>query len=243
MYRRSWFVLLAAALLAAEARADLVPPGEKSVRLSILVEAQVPEGKALILAHTFRAIDVIKPGAAAPVEWHPLGGKMQILAVPAASLDDKVEQRRKDLDRASLEKIAAAGKPCHEPFNGFRTVSSLAPADEIRWVYKVTFAGDACTAILTRMELYDRDGKPAPANGLRDLPPVPVGTGAAPGTPPPGPSAAPTPPPGPSAVPAPPPTQKGACGCEIGPGAAPPRAALGAMAIGLLFWARRRRRA
>ena len=43
-------------------------------------------------------IDVIMPGTPAPVEWHPLGGKMQIMAVPAASLDASVEERRQKLD-------------------------------------------------------------------------------------------------------------------------------------------------
>jgi MYXO-CTERM domain-containing protein len=99
------------------------------------------------------------------------------VAVPAASLDDKLEERRQNLDRGLLEEIAAAGKPCHEPFSGFRTVVDT--------------------------------------TGLRDLPSVPAGTGAA--------------------------APKRACGCEIGPGAAQGVAGLWVTALGLLALARRRR--
>src|SRR5262249_36243000 len=144
-----------------------------------------------------------------------------------------VEERRQNLERAPLEKIVAAGKPCHEPFDGFRTVPITAPADEIRWVYQVSFSGDACTATLVRMELYDKDGKPAPATGLHNLPAVPGGWAApaASGAPSAAPVGSGAPAAGSGAPAAAAPASKGACGCEVGPGAAAGGAGVGALAV------------
>jgi hypothetical protein len=41
------------------ASADILPPGSKSVRLSIHVDAEIPPGKTLVLAHTFRGADAV----------------------------------------------------------------------------------------------------------------------------------------------------------------------------------------
>jgi MYXO-CTERM domain-containing protein len=219
-------VLAAASLLAGAARADVLAEGQKGVRLSIQVQADVPPGKKLILAHTFRVLDVLQPDAPARVEWHPFGGAMQIMSVPAASIDAKVEEQRQNQERGALEKIVAAGQPCHEPFKGYRSVPLEALADEIRWVYRVAFSGEICTATLLRMELYDKEGKAVDATGLRDLPAVPIGTHAAP-----------------ASDAAAPPATKGVCGCEVGPGAAAGSAWAGTWAalLGLALAARRRR--
>jgi MYXO-CTERM domain-containing protein len=242
MSRRSAAAFLSLALFAGAARADLLPDGYKPVKLSIRVDADVPAGKALILAHTFRAIDVIKPGAAAEVEWHPAGGKMVIMSVPASNLTSKVEEQRKALEREPLKEIERSGKPCHDGFDGIRTVPIAAPADHVRWNYKVTFSGDTCTATLVKMEFFDVNGKPVEGT---DVPNIPSGAPMA--APPPAtatsaatsPSAAPS---GTAAAPPPGEAPKGACGCEVGPGAAPGATAAGlAAALGLLFAARRRR--
>jgi MYXO-CTERM domain-containing protein len=245
MRRRSICAFLAIALLAGSAQADLVPDGYKGVDLSIRVDAEVPAGKALILAHTFRAIDAIKPGVVAPVEWHPSAGKMVLMVVPAASLSDKVEEQRKALDREPLQQIEKSGKPCHEGFDGVRTVPISAPANEVRWNYKVIFADEGCTATLTRMEFFDKSGKAVDGTDVPGVPsaaaaPARTATAAANAAP----SAAGTAT-GAPAAPASDPTaqvQKGGCGCEMGPGTSQEGALAGLLsAFGLLLAACRRK--
>ena len=242
MKRQPVFAFLAVALLAGAARADILPDGHKGVKLSIRVDAEVPAGKALILAHTFRAIDVIQPGTVAQVEWHPMGGQMVIMTVPATSLTSKVEEQRKSLEREPLEAIAKGGTPCHGGFDGVRTVPISAPADEVRWNYKVTFSGDACTATLAKMEFFDKTGKPVEGTDVPGVPSsaaaAPPPTGSAAGT------AAQTASPATSAAGSTPgEVPKGACGCEIGPGARTGGAGTGLFAaLGFFLAASRRRK-
>jgi MYXO-CTERM domain-containing protein len=246
MRRRSVCAFFAVALLAGAARADLLPDGYKGVDLSIRVDAEVPAGKALILAHTFRAIDVIKPGVVAPVEWHPSAGKMVLMVVPAASLGDKVEEQRKALDREPLQQIEKAGKPCHEGFDGVRTVPTSAPADEIRWSFKVAFSEEGCTATLTGMEFFDKSGKPVDGTDVPGVPaaaaaPARAATATASAAPPAAATAtgAPADPAGARNAQ----VQKGGCGCEMGPGTSRGGALAGLLsAVGLLLAARRRTR-
>ncbi len=257
MRRSSVFAFLTVALFAGAARGDLLPDGYRPVKLSIHVEADVPAGQALILAHTFRAIDVIRPGAVAPVEWHPSGGRMVITSVPASSLTGKVEEQRQSLDRKPLQEIEKSGKPCHAGFDGIRTVPVSAPAEEVRWNYKVTFTAEGCTATLTSMAFFDSSGKPVDGTDVPNIPsgtPIaapPPSTAVAPGTVSPSTSAPGTVSPSTSGMPGVPSSAAGsppgaevpggACGCEIGPGVA--RGGVGTAllgALGLLFVARRR---
>lgn len=240
MRRGSIFAFVALGLLAGSARADILPDGHKSVKLSIRVDAEVPAGKALILGHTFRVIDVVKPGAVAAVEWHPLAGQMVLMTVPAASITDKVEEHRKNQVSEPLKEIEKAGTPCHKGFDGVRTVPVDSPADEVRWNFKVTFAGDTCTATLTGMEFFDSSGKPVEGKGV----PVPPGVSTAA-------SAASAAPSSSGSAPAAPGAAQGGCGCEIGAGAPLDRTgALGGgaagagllSALGLFLSTRRRRR-
>lgn len=198
-------------LTSQDIRADMVPTGENAVKSSIRVEADVPPGQTLLLGHTFRGLDLIEPGKVAPVEWHPMGGLMQIAVVPSSAVAN-VEELRQKIDRRSLTAIFQQGKTCHEPFAGFRTVPISAKAREIRWNYKVTFVGDVCKATLVAMEFFDEFGNPVAGTDIYDLP---LGV---PGVP----SNAPRRPPEPEyePEPEPPPKAKGACGCEVGPGAA-----------------------
>jgi hypothetical protein len=220
------------------ARADILPPGAKSVRLSIHVDAAIPPGKALVLAHTFRGADVLKPGATAPVEWHPLGGPMQLVVIDAGDVR-ALEAARAALERDPIEKITARGLPCGAPFSGVRTVPDTSSTSEIRWTYRVGLANGTCTAALLRTERLDDHGKlvgegPDDAPGAPGAPPAPVEEPAA--------SAAPSPAPSPSSVP---PPSRGCGACAVG-GEGPLGAAwawcLGAAAIGGAR-ARRARRA
>lgn len=246
MHKAFAIVPLAFAILTShEARGDVISSGEKRVKLTIRVEADVPTGQTLLLGNTFRAIDVIQPGKVAPVEWHPLGGSLQIVAVPSSSVMANVEELRQNLDRRALKAVFTQGKPCHEAFDGFRTVPITAPADEIRWNYKVTFAGNACTAMLVSMEFFDKAGKAVTGADVADLPlGVPGVPSNSPRTP-----KDPHPDPTPEPIAGSEPVAKGACGCEVGPGAADSEMAsivetwgpLGSVAMAGLVLAFRRR--
>lgn len=209
--------LVVAMFAGGDAYADGIPEGYKHVKSTIRVEADLPAGQTLILGKTFQGIDMIKPGERAFVEWHPLGGKLQIRAVPSSAVMANVEELRTKLERKDLLELFKKGKPCSEKFDGFRTVPRSAPADVIQWNYKVTFAGDTCKATLVSMEFFDKDGKSVSGMDIADLP---LGV---PGVP----SNSPRSPPmdmeeawGITDTDAPPPKAKGACGCEVGVGAA-----------------------
>jgi len=217
------------------ARADLLGPGEKGVKLSIQVDATVPAGKTLILANTFRGADLIKPGTVTPVEWHPMGGDLQIKLLATAEAD-KIPPLREKLEREGVKPIADKATACGAAFPGVRTISDTSPASEVRWTFRATVNGDACTAELVRMDYLDPAGKVVAAPGNTNIPPpTPPSIQALPTkteTPPP------TSPEPPIKADAPKPeaTKTEASGCNM---ATPPIGGLGVILIGLLL--RRRR--
>lgn len=217
-------------------RADILPDGYKSVKLSIHVDAAVPAGKALILDRTFRGADVIVPGTTQQVEWHPLGGPMQLRLI-AADKTGAIEEARGKLDRDAVRPIADAGAVCHEPFEGVRTIPDTSPASEVRWTYRVTVDGDKCTAELVHQQYLTQAGEvvPAPADPEAIPPPSP------PAPPPTKASDAPPAPPAPptkaaDAPPAPAAPKTAGCACDVD-GPTPGLAALALVAL----LARRRR--
>jgi hypothetical protein len=147
-------VALGVFLAAGAARADMLGPGEKGVKLSIHVDAAVPAGKLLIVANTFRGADIVKPGEDQEVEWHPLRGAMQLKLI-AADQGPKLTELRERLDSEEAQKLVAAGVACAPPFDGIRTISDTLVATEIRWSFAVSFAGAGCTAKLLRTEYLD----------------------------------------------------------------------------------------
>ena len=120
--------LLNVVFAASAAHADLVPNGQKSVKLAIRVDGDVPADKALVLARTFRGADVLSTGKVLPVEWHPMAGAMGLVMIDAASAA-KIEDLRKNMDRDALKKITEGGVSCSPPIecpsisaSGARTV-------------------------------------------------------------------------------------------------------------------------
>jgi hypothetical protein len=200
-------------LWATAVHADIVPRGYQSVRSSIRVEAEVPAGKALVLANTFRGADVLQPGATAPVAWHPLHGPMRLVLVDAKDVP-ALAAARTPQSREQATKITDRGISCGEPFQGVRTVPATSPVREIRWIYRVAAAGGTCQATLLLTEELDDAGRPvsgadaaAPADGAASAD-SPASTGQPASTAPPG-SASPSP------AAAPPP--KSGCGaCTVG---------------------------
>jgi MYXO-CTERM domain-containing protein len=219
------------------ARADMLPDGQKGVKLSIHVDATVPAGKALILDHTFRGADVIAAGTTQKVEWHPMGGPMQLRLIAADKTKD-IEAAREALDRDKIRPIADAGVVCHEPFQGVRTIPDASPAEEVRWTYRVTVAGDKCTAELVHQQYLKGDGTvvdaptdpsaiPPPTPPSSPTPPAPTKAADAP-------APAKTPEPAAPAAPAP---KAAGCGCDVEDGS-PGLVGLAALALVLV---RRRR--
>jgi uncharacterized protein (TIGR03382 family) len=152
----------------ASARADMIGPGEKSVKSSIVVDATVPAGKALVLANTFQGADTVTPGAVAQVSWHPLiGDGLQLRLVDRATAD-KLAPLREGLDRDKITALLKDAIACGPAFPGVRTISDKSPAEEVRWTFKATVADKACTAELLRTEYLDAGGKVV-------SPPVPDG--------------------------------------------------------------------
>lgn len=202
------------------AYADLLPEGAKSVKLAIRVDGDVPAGQTIVLGHTFRGLDVIKPGATAPVEWHPLGGDLQLAAVASSAIMANVEQLRQDLQRNELFAVLKQGKPCHPEFAGIRTVPRSAPADMVQWNFRVSFENGNCTAMLTSMQFFDKAGAEVAATDVPNLP-ANVFVGPPEKAPPGSAVTAKEPPKSPLEPVAtdPEPVQKSACGCRIGPGA------------------------
>lgn len=239
---RSLPAALAVLLLPLAARADILPDGHKGVALSIRVDAQVPSGKALVLANTFEGGTLIVPGTDQKVSWHPLGGEMQLRLV-AAGDGDKIKTAGADLDRDKIKPLLDAAAVCAPPFAGVRTIVDTSPAVEVRWTWRATIDGDKCSAELVKQEYLDATGKAVPAPGPEE-PPRPVN---APLADPPRPADAPSPttPPAPAPAPAPvkaegPPAakaQESASGCDAG-GSAPG----GLAGLALVCLLRRRRR-
>ncbi|MBK8252356.1 MAG: hypothetical protein IPK82_06770 [Polyangiaceae bacterium] len=253
------FAFAGALLISGEAHADIIADGYKPVKLTISVEADVPAGQALILAHTFRGLDMVESRRVAEVEWHPMGGPMRIMALPTSAVNPKVEELRKDRDSKALQPMIASAKPCHEPFDGIRVIPDKSAADEVRWHYKVTFSGENCTAVLTGMSFYNKKGDRVDGTGVPGVPSNMVAATAPTGSPPPATTAAPSVLPTSTAVataastadpkgsPNPPPeVQKGACGCELGAGMSNGALAGGLIALagltGLVNLRRKKRR-
>jgi MYXO-CTERM domain-containing protein len=229
-------VVLATLLAPAAARADMVPDGYKAVKLSIRVEAAIPAGKALVLANTFEGGTVIAPGTDQPISWHPLGGDMQLRVVPADKVE-AIQTAAKARDRDTIKPIVEAGLACGQSFTGVRTIADTSPAVEVRWTYRASVAGEACTADLLKQEYLDATGKAveAPPPPPEDHGPKPAPLAGPPATPP-----APPSPPAPAKTPDGPPVPtapKSGCGCDAG------EPAPGAFAwLGLALLALRRRR-
>ena len=142
------------------ASADMLAEGEKGVKQSILVQGDLPAGKALILAHTFNGLDVVKLGEVLPVSWHPLSGNMALVVIDDSDLP-RIEAMKKggsESDRQGLEKIAASGLPCPGVIDGFRTTSDKEPWDEIRRTYKIGVDAGQCAVKLARAEYFDKAG-------------------------------------------------------------------------------------
>jgi hypothetical protein len=236
-----------ALLITSSARADMLGPGEKSVSLSIRVDATVPAGKTLVLANSFRGADIIKPGEVQKVEWHPLGGAMQLRMIDSKDIA-RIEAARANLERDKVLPIVNAGPACGEAFPGVRTLPESSPADEVRWTFRAKITGKRCEATLASTEYFDKDGKAvdpaatAPtAADMREPIPPPRAPGAPPEAPPAGPEVmhpappAPAPPPAPASAPAPTPAPASG-GCHIGDDAP-----LSGVALALLLVTRRRR--
>lgn len=158
-------------LFATGARADMLGPGEKGVKLMVQVDATVPADKVLIIDHTFRGADVVTPGALTRLEWHPLGGEMQVKMIARAEAD-KLAPLREKLEREAIAAIVGKAVSCTgKSFPGVRTISDTSPAEEARLIVTASVTGDTCTAELTRTDYVDKDGKPVSAPGNTDIPP------------------------------------------------------------------------
>lgn len=165
----------ALALGAGSARADIVPSGYKPVKLSIEVQAEVPEGHTLLLINTFKGATKLPPGKSVRVDWHPLHGKMQVVSATATQLAaiEKIAEDDRGDDR--MPKMQAQSTPCADPFDGVRTVKDTERYDEIRWHYTVSVDGKGCKGALVRTS-YRTDGEE-----LKTDPPAKPSDGA-PGT-------------------------------------------------------------
>lgn len=219
--------ILAVCLLPAFARADVIPDGYKSVKLAIHVDAEVPAGKVLVLANTFRGADVITPGQDQPIEWHPLGGDMELRLVPADKVP-AITAARDTLDRDAIKPIVAAGVKCSDPIAGVRTIADTSNAETVRWTLRAAITGDTCSSTLVRQEYLSAAGEVVPA---------PTDPSAIPPPTPPAPTKAADPAPTKAAAPAPaippaaPPAATGCGGCDLGDTGGPSLALLGLAAL------------
>ena len=155
-------VALGLALTATAAHADMLPDNHKGLRLSIQVDAELPAGKTIVLANTFRGAHVLEPGEVQAIDWHPSGGEMQLVLVDADEAA-KIEPLRGGavpgrFDRDGIAEIVAKGTPCGEGFRGERTILDTSPAEELRWIYRVTVSGDSCEATQERRVYLDASG-------------------------------------------------------------------------------------
>jgi MYXO-CTERM domain-containing protein len=146
-------------LVSASASADLVPNGFKSVRLSIQVDAQVPEGRTLVLANTFRGADVLTTGGVEQVEWHPMGGEMRVVSLSAEAAKEIAKLSGPGADRDAMKQLLAKGQDCSKPFAGVRTLPDSNPADEVRWRFRISFKGDSCQTDEFATQYLSKDGK------------------------------------------------------------------------------------
>jgi len=144
------------------ARADMLPDGHKGIKLSLRVDAEVPAGKALVLANTFEGGTLVVPGTDQKISWHPLGGEMQLRLVGAGE-GEAIKAAGADLDRDKSKPLLAAGIVCAPPFAGVRTIVDTSPAVEVRWTYRASITDKDCKAELVKQEYLDATGKAVPA--------------------------------------------------------------------------------
>jgi hypothetical protein len=148
---------LAVLLAPAAAHADMIGPGEKGVKHSIKVEAAVPAGKALVLANTFQGADPVTPGTVQEFGHHPMiGGDPELVLLDAAEAA-KIPPLREGLDRDRIKPIVDRGTRCGAAFKPPRTISDKLAAVELRWSFRVDFAG-GCKATQTAYEGIDGAG-------------------------------------------------------------------------------------
>ncbi|MBZ5710022.1 hypothetical protein [Nannocystis pusilla] len=237
---RTLAAALAVLLVPLAARADLLPEGHKGVKLSLHVDAEVPAGKALVLANTFEGGTLIVPGTDQPISWHPLGGEMQLRLVAAAD-GEAIKAAGANLDRDKSKPLVAAGVVCAPPFAGVRTIVDTSPAVEVRWTYRASVNDSKCSAELVKQEYLDAAGKAVPAPPpLGEPAPTNAPLADPPRTAPPSPAPAPAEPAPVKAAEAPPTkaaAPESAGGCDLGGSAA------GGLAGLALLGLRRRRRA
>src|SRR5690606_3436391 len=166
-------VVLAAMLTPTASRADILPDGHKGLELSLHVDAEVPAGKALVLANTFEGGVVVAPGSDQSISWHPMGGPMQLRLIDAAQAD-AITAAAADLDRDRSRPILDAAAVCHPPFPGVRTIVDSSPAVQLRWTFRAAITGDTCSAELVKEEYLDEAGKAVPAPSASGEPSGPV---------------------------------------------------------------------
>ncbi|MEZ4220426.1 MAG: MYXO-CTERM sorting domain-containing protein [Polyangiaceae bacterium] len=232
---------MASALCASTASADLIPSGFKSVKLSIQVEAQVPEGRALLLANTFQGASVITGSEVQSVDWHPMAGDMRLISVSAADAEEVKKLSSPGANREKLKAIFARAQNCSEPIQGVRTLPESNPADEVRWRFRVSFKGASCQTDESATLYLNKEGKivgTAIKNGARAESPVapnadtpaPVASSPSPATP----TSAPPP--------AAPPAKSGCGSCVVGSASGPAGADWTAIAAAAALALLRRRR-
>ncbi len=167
------FILATLTLVTPSARADMLPPNHKGVKLSVQVELEgdMPAGKALVLANTFQGADLLSPGEVAPFNWHPLGGELQLRLIDDARVA-QLGPLRENLDRDAITALLRPDLACGPAFPGVRTVRESTSAEEVRWTLKVRASADACSGEVLRMDYLNAEGEP-----------VATPDGAPPGTP------------------------------------------------------------
>ncbi len=223
-------------LFSTTASADLIPDGFRSVKLSIQVDAEVPKGRVLVLANTFRGANVLPVGKVEKVSWHPMAGEMRVVSLAESDAQELTKAAGPRIEPAILKQILAKGKACSDPFPGVRTVPKTNPAHEVRWRFRISFKGDSCQADEFATQYLSKDGQIVGSGSdntekpTKPTAPKPVVASKQPATPPAAPTTAPTPQP-----------KKSGCGsCQVG---APSPAPLSALAmVGLTGFALRRRK-
>ena len=223
-------------LFSAAASADLIPDGFRSVKLSIQVDAEVPKGRVLVLANTFRGASVLPVGKVEKVSWHPMAGEMRVVSLAESDAQELTKAAGPRIEPEKLKQILAKGKDCSDPFPGVRTVPKTNPAHEVRWRFRISFKGNACQADEFATQYLSKEGKVVGSGSdntekpTKPISPPPAAESKTPA------KTQPAPPP-----PAPAQPKKSGCGsCHVG---APAPAPLSGLAmIGLVGFALGRRK-
>lgn len=147
-----WRVLVGVAvvLLPMVARADIVPYGAKSLRMTAIFEGRVPRGKAVVVGNTWDGVTPLERGVVSGrLAWHPFDGRMRLRLVDA-------EEVREPTKRGGPR---PRGVACGEPFDGYRLVPETTPAVEVRFVFEVKINGEECEGTLVRTDFLDEKGE------------------------------------------------------------------------------------